>query len=455
MLTGSGSRSFMNKSGEPVLTPVSASIISGHYEALDKIGNLGPGRGFLRAAWSDEESAAMRLIEDAALAAGLNSRWDAVGNLIVETPGEFPTWVETGSHMDTVPGGGNYDGAAGVVAGLQALLVVHASGVALKRGLRLRVWRCEESSTFGVVSAGSRAAFGLLGSEVLGNVWQGTSLAHAIRGQGGDPRYIADGRPSIPASERDGIAACLEMHIEQGRVLEAGGFDIGVVSSIRGSVRRWVKLKGAFDHSGATPMGHAWRKDVNLAMAYMQVRLDELIRREIGAGKDIVQTIGVVNSNRHVNETLPGFYDNAVAKVSGSGYFSHEVRGCRADEVREFVEQAEQTIRQTAEEFGITVVLDEFSQLAGIEHLDDSLQTLLGDCCRMRGLRHTTLPSGAWHDAAVVSQVQRGDRRKIPVGMLFVPCHQGVSHSPAEYASPEQLAVGATVLADAMLGLAV
>lgn len=445
----------MNKPCEPVLACVSASAISGIYAALDKIGNLGPDRGFLRAAWSDEESAAMRLIEATALAAGLNSRRDAVGNLIVETPGDFSTWVETGSHMDTVPGGGNYDGAAGVVAGLHALLAVHASGLALRHGLRLRVWRGEESSTFGVVSAGCRAAFGLLGAEVLGHVWQGISLADAIRGQGGDPRYIADGRPSIPETERDGIAAFLEMHIEQGRILEAGGFDIGVVSSIRGSVRNWVKLNGAFDHSGATPMGQAWRKDVNLAMAYMQVRLDELVRHAIGTGKDIVQTIGVVNSNRHVNETLPGLYDNAVVKVSGSGYFSHEVRGCRADEVREFVEQAGQRIRQTAEEFGIAVVLEEFSQMAGIEHMDDGLQALLSDCCRARGLRHTTLPSGAWHDGAVVTQVLRGDGGKIPVGMLFVPCHQGVSHSPEEYASPEQLALGATVLADAMFRLAV
>lgn len=435
------------------IPPVTADAISVHYAQLDGIGHLGPGRGFLRAAWSDEESEAMRLIESAALNAGLNSRWDAVGNLIIETPGRFRTWVETGSHMDTVPGGGNYDGTAGVVAGLEALLAVHRSGVALERGLRLRVWRGEESSTFGVVSAGSRAAFGVLEPESLKHVWQGLSLADAIRGQGGDPGCIADGRPAIEAAELDGIAACLEMHIEQGSVLEAGEFDLGIVSGIRGSVRSWVKISGAFDHSGATPMGRQWRKDVNLAMAHMQVRLDELVRDAIAAGRDIVQTVGVVNSNRDINETLPGLYDNAVAKVSGTGYFSHEVRGCKAGEVADFVAAARRTIRQVADEFGVSVTIDEFSRVTGIDRMDDGLQDLLIDCCRGRGARHTRLPSGAWHDVAVLDKLSR-EAGRIPVGMLFIPCRGGISHSPEEFASPGQIALGATVLADAMLRLA-
>jgi len=421
---------------------------------LDRIGNLGLGRGFLRAAWSDEETAAMRYIEQVALAAGLLSRWDSVGNLAIETTGEFSEWVETGSHMDTVPGGGNYDGAAGVVAGLEAIMAVCNSGHPLQRGLRLRVWRGEESSTFGVVSAGARAAFGMLAPEALENVYCGNTLAEAIAGQGGDSSLIAKRTPTIPASERQAIAAHIELHIEQGSVLEQGAYDLGVVTGIRGSIRSWVRLTGAFDHSGATPMGAQWRKDVNLAMAHMQVRLDELAMAAIEAGRDIVQTIGVVNSNRHFNETLSSLYDNAVAKVSGFGYFSHEVRGCYPAEVRNFVRQAHDVIRQAADEFGVHVEIEEFSSVNGIFRLDDGLQHLLSACCKKHGANYTGLPSGAWHDVAVLHDQQRDDGSKIPIGMLFVPCRGGVSHSPEEYASPEQLALGAEVLAEAMAVLA-
>jgi len=421
---------------------------------LDRIGNLGPGQGFLRAAWSDEETTAMRYIEQVALTAGLLSRWDGVGNLGIETPGEFSEWVETGSHMDTVPGGGNYDGAAGVVAGLAAIIAISRTGHPLQRGLRLRVWRGEESSTFGVVSAGSRAAFGMLTPEVLEKVYHGKTLAEAIGGQGGDPSSIAKRMPTIGVSERHNIAAHIELHIEQGSVLEQGAYDLGVVTGIRGSIRSWVRLTGAFDHSGATPMGMEWRKDVNLAMAHMQVRIDALATTAIEGGRDVVQTVGVVNSNPHFNESVSPLYSNAVSKVSGFGYFSHEVRGCYPAEVRNFVRQAHDVIRQTADEFGVHVEIEEFSSVNGIFRLDDGLQHLLSACCKKHGASYTALPSGAWHDVGVLHDQQRDDGSKIPIGMLFVPCRGGVSHSPHEYTSPEQLALGAEVLAEAMAELA-
>lgn len=443
----------MSMTDAPTVSPISPQVISRHYDVLDKIGNLGPGQGFLRAAWSDEETAAMRHIEAAAKAGGLHCRWDAIGNLIVETPGHFDEWVETGSHMDSVPGGGNYDGAAGVVAGIEAILAVQNSGTRLQRGLRLRVWRGEESASFGVVSAGSRAAFGLLPAKELEHSHHGQSMAEAIRSQGFDPLPIQTGESVISESEQGGIAAHIELHIEQGSVLESGGFDAGVVTGIRGSIRSWVKVTGAFDHSGATPMGRKWRRDANLAIAHMQVRLDAMAHAAIEEGRDIVQTIGVVNTHRTMSETSPQINDNAISKVSGFGYFSHEVRGCYAGEVRQFVREAQHLVRQTAEEFGVDVEIDEFSEVAGIARLDDGLQHLLAECCRDHGASFTRLPSGAWHDVAVLHDRLREDGSKIPVGMLFVPCRGGISHSPEEYTSPGQLALGASVLAEAMLQL--
>jgi len=396
----------------------------------------------------------MRAVERLAQEGGLATRWDGVGNLIVELPGtaEQEGWVETGSHLDTVPGGGNYDGAAGVVAGLAMLLAVRRAGLRLDRGLRLRVWRGEESATFGAVSLGSRAAFGLLPPETLDATYQGQTLREAMAREEGHPDWVAAGHPAIDAAERDGIAAYVELHIEQGRVLEQAGIDLGIVTGIRGSVRSWVRVRGRFDHSGATPMGTAYRNDVNLAIAHMQVALDELLQRQ--GAVDLVQTVGVVNSHPDQSALMAEVGDNAIAKVSGAGYFSHEVRSCSGALAEDFAQAAFGVIRQVAERFGVAVEIETFSRLPGIETLDRSVQSILEAACRGSGANCQKLSSGAWHDAAVVAGVRRSDGSPIPVGMLFIPCRDGISHNPAELASDRQIAVGANVLLRAMVGLA-
>ena len=180
----------------------------------------------------------MVYIEQAALAGGLLSHWDKVGNLIIEVPGDHKHWIETGSHMDTVPAGGNYDGTAGVVAGLEAILAIHSSKPELPFGLRLRIWRGEESAAFGITSIGAQAAFGTLDSKSLQNSFQNQSLAQAMESQHADPDFIRSATPTISTAEKDGITAYIELHIEQGKVLEQKQHDIGIVTGIRGSVRR-------------------------------------------------------------------------------------------------------------------------------------------------------------------------------------------------------------------------
>jgi N-carbamoyl-L-amino-acid hydrolase len=431
---------------------ISPEQIEAHYAVLNSVGNLGHGCGFSRPAWSDAETAAMRLIEAAAEKGGLATRWDAVGNLIVETPGEFGEWIETGSHMDTVPGGGNYDGTAGVVAGLEALLALR--GAELKRGLRLRVWRGEESASFGIASLGSRAAFGQLTPEVLERCYQGRTLTEAMQAQDAYPERIRSGIPTIDQAERDGIAAYVELHIEQGNVLESEEQEIGIVTGIRGSIRNRVTLTGAFDHSGATPLGRPYRRDVNLAMAYMHVRLDTLAEQTVAAGRDLVQTVGVINSDADINAAEPRVHCNAVAKVSGFGYFTHEVRSTDAETARAFMNGAATIIHDTAREFGVQAMIEEFSCLDGVPALDEELQSLLLEACHATGASVRHLPSGAWHDAAVLCAESHSDGVPIPVGMLFIPCRGGISHSPEEKSTPEQIARGASVLAGAMQRLA-
>ncbi|MDT8316368.1 MAG: hydantoinase/carbamoylase family amidase [bacterium] len=435
---------------------ISPESIKSRYNFLDYIGNIGAGpeAGYLRAAYSDDETRGMKVLAEAAADAGLNCTWDGLGNLSIETPGNFREWIETGSHLDTVPCGGNFDGLAGVVAGLEALIALQASSGRVKRGMRLRVWRGEESATFGSSSTGSKGAFGILEPAVLLNRFQGISLKDAMLSQGCDPSVVENRVATIPPEGIDSIYAYIELHIEQGNLLETSGKELGIVLGIRGASRMMVTLEGAFDHSGATPMGGAFRKDVNLALGYIIVRLDELATRHIEAGMDLVQTIGVINSSSDLNELNSDIYRNAVTKVSGFAYFSHEVRSCNSYESDIFCLEAIEIILDTAKEFGISAGIKEIGKTAGIPSLSGTVQVALEASSCEAGASFMKMFSGAWHDAAVVASQQRSDGSRIPAGMLFIPCKDGKSHTPEEYCSPEQIAKGATVLARAMLRLA-
>lgn len=435
---------------------ISAAEIEKHYETLSKIGNLGPTpeSGYLRAAYSDEESAAIAYIAKKAEALGMSVRYDAVGNLAAERIGASGRFVEVGSHLDTVPMGGNFDGAAGVVAGLAAIEALSNSGVELESGVRLRVWRGEESSTFNSVYTGSLAAFGKLSPALLENRFGGRTLRDAIISQGYDPSVIERGAATISGAEIDSIRAHLELHIEQGNLLEVSGKEIGVVTSIRGPRRSRVILEGEFDHSGATPMGTAFRKDVNLAIGYTLVALDNLANQHIAQGRDLVQTVGVINSDRAFNEREPGVYQNAVPKVSGYGYFCLDIRSNDNAFREAYCKEAEQLIIETTNRLGVKARVDLISSSSALESMDGDVRAVLGRAASSLGISSEEMPSGAGHDAAVVGAQKQSGGGSVPVGMVFIPCRGGKSHCPEEYASFESIAKGAMVLAGAIYELA-
>jgi N-carbamoyl-L-amino-acid hydrolase len=186
-------------------------------------------------------------------------------------------------------------------------------------------------------------------------------------------------------------------------------------------------------------------------MAHTLVQLDKLASDARAEGHDIVQTTGVINSSSDQNEQFPALFNNAVSKVSGFGYFSHEIRSCSAKQATAYATQANALIRQTAEHFGVIVEIEQFSASDGIPELDTEIQQQLEESCHLQNASYTHLPSGAWHDAAVLCSQRKTDGSPIPVGMLFIPCRAGISHSPEEYSSPAQIALGASVLAQAML----
>jgi len=346
--------------------------IEEHISALGKIGNLGPKLedGFFRAPWSDEESAAIRYIADYAKERGLNARYDEVGNLFVRTLGEQKEILQVGSHLDTVPRGGLFDGGAGIIAGLEAILAMRDSREELPYGLELVVWRGEESAVYKSLYFGSRAAFGIAEKSSLNNSYESQTLEQAIQSQGFNTTQIADGRPTITQAHKDSIAAHLELHIEQATRLETGEKDIGIITSIRAPRRFRIIIRGESAHSGATPMGLEFRKDAVLALAHMNVRLDQAIKARLSSGVDLVQTVGVINSDRDFNNKNPEVYGNAMTKISEYSYFLLDIRGNEKSSLESYSNEALELIDNTAKEFGVTTEIETIAKGNPLESLD-------------------------------------------------------------------------------------
>ena len=435
---------------------VTEDEISTIYSKLHQIGCLGesPDAGFLRAGWSTEEGEAISLISKLAEAEGLVSRFDSLGNLALETPEPTAKYIETGSHLDTVVLGGNYDGAAGVVAGLCAIRAILRHGGKRRHGLRLRVWRGEEGGTFTIACKGSQAAFGLLPAKVLDQQFRGKSLRQAIVDSGFNPASIERGTKTISQEEVDSVAAHIELHIEQANFLEQEGIDVGVVTSIRGPLRYRVLLEGSFDHSGGTPMGAKFRKDANLALGYVMVALDELAKEVLERGADLVQTVGVINSDPAFNEQDGRVYQNAIAKVSGFSYFVLDIRSSQTKFRHAYGERAVQTIIDTAARFGVRASCKIISNTEPLETLDANVRNASISAARSLGVSACEMPSGALHDCLYLGQQKQSSGENVPIGMLFIPCLAGRSHCPEEFTTYEAIAKGASVLAVSMAKLA-
>ncbi len=434
-------------------TTIATADIQRHLDALAKIGNLGPSLedGFLRAAWSDEESAAMQYIIGVAEEAGLQHRFDSVGNLFIRTPGGRAEVVQVGSHLDTVPRGGLFDGGAGIVAGLEAILCAQKNMTSQTRDMELVIWRGEESATFNALFMGSRAAFGQADADLLKNRFQGISLEDAIRGQGFDPAAIVSGDATLDQSAIDSIAGHIELHIEQANRLEVEHIDIGIVTSIRAPRRFRIFVRGENAHSGATPMGLPYRKDACLSMSHMHVRLHEALTERCAKGQDLVQTIGVINSSKDLNEAHPEVYENALTKVSSFGYFLLDIRGNTKTFLDEYTAAALEIIQATAEQFSTPVEIQTLAESDPVEQLDRELQKHIVSASEQLGHSHVLMPSGAGHDAAVVAKQQRSNGTTIPTAMIFIPCRDGISHNPLEYATTEAITKGAEVIAHVLL----
>ncbi len=390
--------------------------IAGRIRArLDELSRVGtdPRGGVTRLAYSREEREAHELFARWAADDACRVEVDAAGNSVAVFREGTPYFL-VGSHLDTVVQGGIYDGAAGVVGALE---VAHALGDSLGRGLRVVAFAGEEGARFGRPTLGSSAAAGLMTAAAFGRLRDasGTSLAAAAALLDLDPLAL---EPWIGAD----IACFFEIHIEQGRQLEAGAARIGLVDAIAGSVRLRFDIQGRADHSGATPM--RMRLDALAGASALVLAVEASAR----GYRSTVATVGRL-------EVSP----NSVTTVPGHVTLWVDIRDVDAQVQRSTANQVLQRAAELAEDRGLSISTEVISDLAPVV-LEAWPRALAHEECEALGLTYRVLPSGAGHDAAIVA-------RQAPATMLFVPCVDGVSHSPREAASPGDIAAATSLIA--------
>jgi N-carbamoyl-L-amino-acid hydrolase len=373
------------------------------------------GVGVTRECYADSESRALTLVEAEAHALGLVTDRDAAANLWATLPGAEPSlpFVTCGSHMDTVPQGGNFDGAAGVVGGLLALGALRAEGFRPRRSIRVLALRGEESAFFGRAYIGSSALFGQLTSHDLAqtNAHSGRSLKECMREAGADVDRIARGEKLLDPTA---IACWLELHIEQGPVLTARNLPVAIVTGIRGNIRhRAVECLGEAGHSGAVP--RSLRHDSVFAVAELLTRLDLHWARMLDEGRDLVVTSGMLGTDPH---------QHALARIPGRVTFSLDIRSRSHETMEAYYALFEAECRALAAERGVEFRFDDRLETAPAQ-MDAELITFLRSKLWLAGQDDEPMPSGAGHDAAVFANAG------IPTGMIFVRNDHG-SHNPDE-----------------------
>lgn len=389
-----------------------------------------PGPGVTRLGFSPEERELHRQVAEKLAALGADVRRDAIGNLIARRPGEDDTLpaVACGSHLDSVPQGGRYDGVAGVLAAVAALRTLKERGMRTRHPLEVIVFVSEESSRFGVATLGSKALTGRAQPEEWAGLtdFAGVSLPEALAGAGVDPAQIGAAR-----RRPEEFKAFLELHIEQGRVLEETGNKIGIVTAIAAPTRLRVTLRGRADHSGATPMG--LRRDALAAAAELVLAVERWGRAE--APQQSVATVGILKAEPGAMNVVPG---KAVVGI--------DVRGIDKESIARAVAGIRADLAEIARRRRVNAQVEELTAEDPVPLHPGIIATLEGVCRRL-DVPYMLMPSGAGHDAMNMAHLT-------PTGMIFIPCREGISHNPAEEASLEDIARGAEVLLAALLELA-
>lgn len=407
-----------SRSSAPLLR-VDGARLNAEIASLRQFGGT-PDGGTHRVAYSDEDLGAREWVMERMREAGLRSTIDPAGNLVGELAGSDPSLppIAVGSHIDTVPYGGSYDGTIGVLGAIEIARTLQAEGHSLRHPLRIYTFQNEEGG-----KTGSRLLIGAVDpSELDVQTASGFTIREGIARLGG----VAD-----DLSQADGaageLAAFLELHIEQGATLERCGIPIGVVEGIVG-IRRWfVTVTGEKNHAGTTPM--VQRRDALVAASRLVVAVNETAR-SIEGGQ--VATVGRI-------EVDPG----APNVIPGSVRFTLEVRDLSMEGIQGVVDAVQGRADEIGRDSGTLFDFEPF-YLSEAAPSSESLRRAIEGAADELGLSHVRMPSGAGHDAQSMAKL-------CPMGMVFVPSRGGVSHAPEEYTAPEQITAGVDALLGAVL----
>jgi len=393
-------------------------------EATDRIGAT-PAGGVHRMALTAEDIASHRFIADIALSRDWTVTLDAIGNMFCTRAGagDLPP-VAAGSHTDSQPMAGRFDGMQGVLAALEAMEAIDDAGIATRHPLQLAVWNNEEGPRFDPACMGSAVHAGV------------RALEEVIDQVSPDGMRLGDALEELKAALPEAgphplgapMAAFLESHIEQGTELEDAGVTIGIVTGMQG-YRRWrVDVTGEEAHSGTRPVSR--RKDAFVAATDMAVALRAAFADETD---EMRFTIGRF-------EVSPG----GISVVPGRVHFTIDLRHPSSDMLTQQGNRVSEIVRDNAGACGIAI--DEFITSATLE-FPETIRGRLKAAADRRGISNRPIFSRASHDARHISAL-------CPAGMIFVPCKYGISHNEAESAEKDDCAAAAQVLADTMLDLA-
>ena len=376
--------------------------------------------GINRVAYSDFDLAGRAFTLDLFRQAGLTPRIDVAGNIYARVPGSIATLppILIGSHVDSVTDGGNYDGPVGSFGAIEVARSIREQNVKLRHPVEVVVWQNEEGGTIG-----SKLAIGAVTDADLEKVARsGKTIRDGIKLIGGDPTRLSEA-----IRKKGDVAYYIELHIEQGGLLEKAGLQIGVVEGIVGL--RWteVTVTGVANHAGATPMDQ--RHDAVLAAAKFTVAINDAIRGETGRQ---VATVGRVVAT-----------PNTTNVIAGQVVMTIDLRDLDVAKLARFQATFERLSREigtaTDTTFSFRTLVDSEPAIA-----DSRVTGWVDASAAALGLSRQRMPSGAGHDAQEIARIA-------PMGMIFIPSIGGVSHSPKEFSRPEDIAHGADVLLNAVI----
>lgn len=388
-----------------------------------QLGEFGknPQGGVSRVAFSKADIQGRNYIMSLMREAGLTVKIDAAGNIIGRKKGSDENLppILFGSHIDSVPQGGNYDGDVGVIGSIECAQVIHENNYKTNHPLEVVVFSDEEG---GLV--GSRALIGKLSVEALEvKSHSGKTIGHGIKDIGGNPDKLAG-----VVRQKGDIKAFIELHIEQGSFLDDDNINIGVVEGIVG-INWWdVTFEGFANHAGTTPMNK--RKDAMLAAAYFTIAVNQIITGEPGRQ---VGTVGRIHAEPGAPNVIPG-------KV----VTSLEIRDLSAEKIQSLYNKIREEAQEIAKKTDTKITFQAIDVSAIPAPTDERMRKIISESAGELGLSYKLMPSGAGHDAQDIARIT-------PTGMIFVPSVNGISHSPKEFTRPEDMANGANVLLQTIL----